>query len=72
VLQSAEIKMNYEAGMVGMQGLAMQQRSLAEEPGFGARILRITSFMLDKAAVWPSMSPAPLLLDTGVVLDGFG
>ncbi|OBT76992.1 hypothetical protein VF21_04170 [Pseudogymnoascus sp. 05NY08] len=56
VLQSAEIKMNYEAGMgvgVGMQGLAMQQRSLAEEPGFGARILRITSFMLDKAAVWP-------------------
>ncbi|KFY83026.1 hypothetical protein V498_08332 [Pseudogymnoascus sp. VKM F-4517 (FW-2822)] len=53
VLQSAEMKMSYEAGMVGMQGLAMQQRSLAEEPGFGARILRITSFMLDKAAVWP-------------------
>ncbi|KFY76162.1 hypothetical protein V499_04043 [Pseudogymnoascus sp. VKM F-103] len=53
VLQSAEMKMNYEAGMVGMQGLAIQQRSLAEEPGFGARILRITSFMLDKAAVWP-------------------
>ncbi|KFY42067.1 hypothetical protein V494_02625 [Pseudogymnoascus sp. VKM F-4513 (FW-928)] len=53
VLQSAEMKMNYEAGMQGMQGLAMQQRSLAEEPGFGARILRITGFMLDKAAVWP-------------------
>lgn len=56
VLQSAEVKMNYEAGMVGMAGLVMQQRTLAEEPGFGAKILRVTSFMLDKGAVWPSKS----------------
>lgn len=78
VLQSAEMKMSYEAGMVGMQGLAMQQRSLAEEPGFGARILRITSFMLDKAAVWPSefISPAVpfwfCVLGFGVDLFGTG
>ena len=69
VLQSAEIKMNYEAGMVGMQGLAMQQRSLAEEPGFGARILRITSFMLDKAAVWPSTYTPPRCAIFGLLGD---
>ena len=54
VLQSAEVKMNYEVGMVGMESLAAQQMSLTEEPGYGAKILRVTGFMLDKAAVWPS------------------
>jgi len=66
VLQSAEVKMNFEAGMAGvgvgmgvgmgpgMEGLVMQQRSLAEEAGYGAKILRVTGYMLDKAAVWPS------------------
>lgn len=54
VLQSAEVKMNYEAGMVGIDNLQAQQRCLSEEPGYGAKILRVTGFMLDKAAVWPS------------------
>lgn len=53
VLQSAEVKMNYEVGMVGMESLAQQQRTLAEEKGWAAKILRVTGYMLDKAAVWP-------------------
>ena len=55
--------MNYEAGIVGMDSLAAQQRCLSEEPGYGAKILRVTGFMLDKAAVWPSRFhlPFPLL-----------
>jgi hypothetical protein len=56
VLQSAEVKMNYEATMTGtLPGLVMQQQqSLSQELGYAAKILRVTAFMLDKAAVWPS------------------
>lgn len=58
VLQGAEVKMNFEAGIVGMDSLAAQQRCLSEESGYGAKILRVTAFMLDKAAVWPSKLPS--------------
>lgn len=50
VLRSAEVKMNFEAGMAG--GVVQQQQG--EEEGWAAKILRVTGFMLDKAAVWPS------------------
>jgi hypothetical protein len=54
VLNSAEIKMNYElAGMGAASQMNMGQRLPVENCGYGAKILRVTAYMLDKAAVWP-------------------
>ncbi|KAK2629242.1 hypothetical protein QTJ16_000062 [Diplocarpon rosae] len=50
VLHSAEIKMNYELASVG----AIPQRLPgAENCGYGGKILKVTAYMLDRAAVWP-------------------
>ncbi|KAH8599869.1 putative transcription factor TDA9 [Bisporella sp. PMI_857] len=54
VLNSAEIKMNYElAGMGAVAQMNAAQRLPAENYGYGAKILKVTAYMLDKAAVWP-------------------
>jgi hypothetical protein len=55
VLNSAEIKMNYE--LAGMGAVAMnaaaQRLTGSDSSGYGSKILRVTAYMLDKAAVWP-------------------
>lgn len=55
VLHSAEIKMNFE--LVGMGSAnaisAVQRMPVGDSSGYGAKILRVTAYMLDKAAVWP-------------------
>ena len=55
VLNSAEIKMNYE--LAGMGAVAMnaaaQRLPGGDSSGYGSKILRVTAYMLDKAAVWP-------------------
>lgn len=55
VLNSAEIKMNYE--LAGMGAVAMnaaaQRFPAGDSSGYGSKILRVTAYMLDKAAVWP-------------------
>jgi hypothetical protein len=57
VLNSAEIKMNYElAGMGSVAQMNAAQRLPAENCGYGAKILGVTAYMLDKAAVWPGKS----------------
>ena len=57
VLNSAEIKMNYElAGMGAASQMNVAQRLPVENCGYGAKILRDTAYMLDKAAVWPGKS----------------
>jgi len=54
VLQSAEIKMNYElAGMGTLAAMNAAQRLPMDDCGYGSKILRVTAYMLDKAAVWP-------------------
>jgi hypothetical protein len=56
VLNSAEIKMNYElAGMgaVAQMNAAQRLPGAAENCGYGSKVLRVTAYMLDKAAVWP-------------------
>ncbi|TVY14951.1 Respiration factor 2 [Lachnellula arida] len=55
VLNSAEIKMNYEmSGMAAVAQMNAAQRfSGADNCGYGSKILRVTAYMLDKAAVWP-------------------
>jgi hypothetical protein len=55
VLNSAEIKMNYElAGMGAIaQTNAAQRLPGGENCGYGSKILRTTAYLLDKAAVWP-------------------
>lgn len=55
VLNSAEIKMNYElAGMGAVAQMnAAQRLPGADNCGYGSQILRVTAYMLDKAAVWP-------------------
>jgi hypothetical protein len=57
VLNSAEIKMNYElAGMGAVAQMnAAQRLPGADNCGYGSKILRVTAYMLDKAAVWPGM-----------------
>jgi len=55
VLNSAEIKMSYElAGMAAVAQMnAAQRLPGADNYGYGSKILRVTAYMLDKAAVWP-------------------
>jgi hypothetical protein len=55
VLNSAEIKMNYElAGMGAVAQMnAAQRLPVGENNGYGSKILKVTAYMLDKAAVWP-------------------
>ncbi|TVY83474.1 Respiration factor [Lachnellula suecica] len=55
VLNSAEIKMNYElAGMGAVAQMnAAQRLPGADNCGYGSKILKVTAYMLDKAAVWP-------------------
>lgn len=55
VLNSAEIKMNYElAGMGAVAQMnAAQRLPGAENSGYGSKILTVTAYMLDRAAIWP-------------------
>jgi len=53
VLRSAEVKMCYMQGMGAGQGSMIP---IGEEWGYGSKILKVTAFMLDKAAVWPGES----------------
>ncbi|RQM07737.1 hypothetical protein DH86_00001759, partial [Scytalidium sp. 3C] len=55
VLNSAEIKMNYElASMGGIAQMSAAKRiPTSDNCGYAAKILRVTAYMLDKAAVWP-------------------
>jgi hypothetical protein len=47
--------MNFElAGMGSMAAMTAAQRlPVGDNSGYGAKILRVTAYMLDKAAVWP-------------------
>ncbi|KAI9733192.1 MAG: hypothetical protein M1818_007310 [Claussenomyces sp. TS43310] len=51
VLNNAEIKMNYELQGMGLIGNV--QEIMGEDWGYGNKILKLTAYMLDKAAVWP-------------------
>ncbi|KAI9810539.1 MAG: hypothetical protein M1827_006212 [Pycnora praestabilis] len=55
VLNSAEVKMTYEIGGMGAMAAmsAMNGLPSAADCGYGSKILRVTAYMLDKAAVWP-------------------
>ena len=53
VLNSAEIKMNYELAGMGPAAMNAQRLSGGDSSGYGSKILRVTAYMLDKAAVWP-------------------
>ncbi|EHK99958.1 putative transcription factor TDA9 [Glarea lozoyensis 74030] len=53
VLNSAEIKMNYELTGLGSVAPHHVAQQLADNCGYGSQILRVTAYMLDKAAVWP-------------------
>ncbi|RDW94827.1 hypothetical protein BP5796_00590 [Coleophoma crateriformis] len=56
VLNSAEIKMNYDLqgmGAVASMAAAAQRLPGGDNSGYGSKILRVTAYMLDKAAVWP-------------------
>ena len=58
VLNSAEIKMNYELAGMGTFAMnaAAQRFPGGDSSGYGSKILRVTAYMLDKAAVWPGQS----------------
>jgi len=54
VLQSAEMKTNLEISGMGASAMTAAQRlSITDNSGYGAKILRVTAYMLDKAACWP-------------------
>ncbi|TAQ84258.1 hypothetical protein B7494_g7413 [Chlorociboria aeruginascens] len=53
VLNSADVKMNSELSGTGSSQMNPQRLSGADDCGYGSRILRVTAYMLDKAAVWP-------------------
>ncbi len=55
VLNSAEIKMTYEIGGLGAMAAltAMNGLPSVHDCGYGSKILLVTAYMLEKAAVWP-------------------
>lgn len=55
VLNSAEVKMTYEIGGLGAMAAltAMNGSPSVHDCGYGSKILLVTAYMLDKAAVWP-------------------
>lgn len=55
VLNSAEIKMTYEIGGLGAMAAltAMNGLPSVHDCGYGSKILLVTGYMLEKAAVWP-------------------
>jgi len=58
VLNSAEIKMNYE--MAGIAHMNQSRLPVVENFGYGNKILKVTAYMLEKAAVWPGELLVPL------------
>ncbi|KAK1967883.1 hypothetical protein LY78DRAFT_575432 [Colletotrichum sublineola] len=52
VLSSAEMKMNFELVQGNVAGVDTRMH-LDDHAGYAAKILRVTAYMLDKAAVWP-------------------
>lgn len=58
VLNSAEIKMNYDLATMGAvaQMNAAQRLPGPDDCGYGSKILKVTAYLLDKAAVWPGKS----------------
>ncbi|CAL3966603.1 unnamed protein product [Diplocarpon coronariae] len=61
VLDSAEMKMNYELASVGV---VPQRLAGAENCGYGGKILKVTAYMLDRAAIWPVTRLMARSLDT--------
>lgn len=56
VLSSAEIKMNFELqGLGAVAQMNSQQRMSVENWGYGSKILKVTAYMLERAAVWQGM-----------------
>ncbi len=58
VLNSAEIKMTYEIGGMGAMSTMTGSKGgpSFHDCGYGSKILMVTAYMLDKAAVWPGES----------------
>ncbi|KAF6795913.1 hypothetical protein CSOJ01_13303 [Colletotrichum sojae] len=52
VLASAEMKMNFELVQNSIAGVDARMQ-MDDHTGHAAKILRVTAYMLDKAAVWP-------------------
>ncbi|KXH29850.1 hypothetical protein CNYM01_02901 [Colletotrichum nymphaeae SA-01] len=52
VLASAEMKMNFELVQGNIAGVDTRMQ-MDDHAGHAAKILRVTAYMLDKAAVWP-------------------
>jgi hypothetical protein len=71
VLNSAEIKMNYElAGMGAVAQMnAAQRLPGAENCGYGAKILKVTAYMLDRAAIWPGKYSKSLFAESSTNKD---
>ena len=58
IIHSAQMKMNLEmtsGGHGGMGGLEARHQ-MDDRAGFAAKLLRVTAYMFDKAAVWPGKS----------------
>lgn len=53
VLNSAEIKMNYELAGMGTVAQMNAQAQRLDNCGYGSKILKVTAYMLDRAAIWP-------------------
>jgi hypothetical protein len=53
VLNSAEIKMNYELAGMGAVAQMNAAAQRLDNCGYGGKILKVTAYMLDRAAIWP-------------------
>ncbi|KUJ22058.1 uncharacterized protein LY89DRAFT_392739 [Mollisia scopiformis] len=53
VLNSAEIKMNYELAGMGTVAQMNAAAQRLDNCGYGSKILKVTAYMLDRAAIWP-------------------
>ena len=58
ILDSAEVKMTMDNGVMGATTALTSGNNMQtyKECGYGSKILMVTAYMLNKAAVWPGMS----------------
>lgn len=63
VLNSAEIKMNYELAGMGTVAQMNAAAQRLDNCGYGSKILKVTAYMLDRAAIWPGMSRSSFKLN---------
>ena len=70
ILSSAEVKITVNDGLVGSTTTLPSASGLSsvKDCGYGSKILMVTAYMLDKAAVWPGELPTLVMFFKNILI----